>query len=112
MNSNFLLLNAHCCMIFDDRDVFVSKEGTVARYSRDPWNRTLWDFCTVRKRQDCEWLPNRKAGHDRDQYLRAGRLVLVALKLSLTVAEARSVVSVLMMKGRATKDGNGWKKHG
>jgi len=34
----------------------------------------------------------------------------VASKAGVTVNEARSVVGVLMMKGRAAKDG--WKKHG
>ena len=44
--------------------------------------------------------------------VRGAGLDSVASKAGVTVNEARSVVGVLMMKGRATKDAHGWKKHG
>ncbi|WP_284925782.1 hypothetical protein [Brevibacterium sp. UMB1308A] len=44
--------------------------------------------------------------------MRGAGLDSVASKAGVTVNEARSVVGVLMMKGRAAKDTHGWKKTG
>ena len=44
--------------------------------------------------------------------VRGAGLDSVASKAGVTVNEARSVVGVLMMKGRAAKDTHGWRKGG
>lgn len=37
------------------------RRSNSSSYSNYPWNMTLYDFCAVRKRQDCEWHPMHKA---------------------------------------------------
>ena len=42
--------------------------------------------------------------------VRGAGLESVAIKAGVTVNEARSVVGVMMLKGRAAKDAHGWRK--